>query len=201
VVSRVECSEAAAQTVDVLTRLVTALGARMRVTILAHGEDLDRLLDARHAGLVECITRMLTELGWEVVPEATFSIYGERGSIDLLAYHPETGALLVIEVKSAVPDVQATLAGIDRKSRLAGRIARERGWTVRTVSRWLVLPDDRTARRRVEAHAATFGAALPARTRELRGWARNPSGVIAGVLFVQEDAGRQPRQRVRSARS
>jgi hypothetical protein len=100
------------------------------------------------------------------------------------------GALLVIEVKSTVPDVQGTLSGIDRTSRLAWRIATERGWKVRSVSRWLVLPDDRTSRRRVSTHGATFETALPARTLDLRRWAHQPAGAIAGILFVPEGSSR-----------
>jgi transcriptional regulator with XRE-family HTH domain len=199
VVSRVERGEAEQQTVDTLLRLITPLGARLRVSILAHGEDLDRLLDGGHAAIVERVAAMLRRLGWEVVPEATFNVYGERGSIDLLAFHPATGALLVIEVKSVVPDVQATLAGIDRKARLAQRVTiiRERGWKVRSVSRWLVLPDDRTARRRIESHATTFRAALPAGTVELRRWARQPAGAIAGILFVPDMPTANGRHRIR----
>ena len=48
----------------------------------------------------------------------------------------------------------------DRKARLASGIAlTERGWEASTVSRLLVLPDQRTARRRVTQHAATFETA------------------------------------------
>ena len=149
-------------------RVAAELGARIRVQLLAHGEDLDRLLDADHAEIVERVNALLRGHGWEVVPEATFSIFGERGSIDILAFHPPTGSLLVIEVKSAIPDVQATLSGIDRKARLATKVAHHRGWRVRSVSRWLVVPDTTTTRRRVELHAATFAAALPSRTVALR---------------------------------
>jgi transcriptional regulator with XRE-family HTH domain len=34
--------------------------------------------------------------GWQAFPEVTFAIAGERGSIDVLAFHPATGALLVV---------------------------------------------------------------------------------------------------------
>ena len=114
----------------------------------------------------------------EVIPEATFNVYGERGSIDILAFHPATGALLVIEVKSAVPDVQATLAGIDRKARLATKIAAERGWRVRSVSRWLMVPDTTTTRRRVEQHRSkpAFDAVMPGRTVAMRQWGCRPGG-------------------------
>ena len=50
--------------------------------------------------------------GWEVHPEATFNVFGERGSIDILAFHPRYGALLIVEVKSAVPDMQSMLADL-----------------------------------------------------------------------------------------
>ena len=125
-ISRIELGEGAGFTGAALVRVVAALGARVRLSVLAHGEDLDRLLDAGHASIVERVAALLRSLGWEVAPEATFSVYGERGSIDLLAFHPGTGSLLVIEVKSTIPDVQATLAGIDRKARLAASVARER---------------------------------------------------------------------------
>ena len=39
--------------------------------------------------------------------EVSFSVYGERGSIDILAFHASTGSLLVIEIKSVVPDMQS----------------------------------------------------------------------------------------------
>ncbi len=114
---------------------------------------------------------------WQVATEVSFNLRGERGSIDILAFHPATGSLLVIEVKSVVPDMQAMLAGVDRKGRLARDIARERGWQVTSVTRLLVLPDDRTARRRVERHAATFRTALPARTADVRRWIQRPSRI------------------------
>lgn len=72
--------------------------------------------------------------------EVSFDIRGQRGSIDILAFHPATGTLLVIEVKSVVPDMQAMLHGVDRKARLAPEIARGRGWRVERVARVLVLP-------------------------------------------------------------
>jgi hypothetical protein len=130
------------------------------------------------------VTLLLRRRGWEVAPETTFSFYGERGSIDVLAFHPPTGSLLVIEVKSSIHDVQGTLAGIDRKARNALRVARERGWRVKTVSRWLVASGDSTTRRRVASHEATFRAMLPQGGDELRRWVTAPRGSTSGILFV-----------------
>lgn len=183
-VSRCERGDAEALTCRTLVKIADALGARTIVAIHWHGEELDRLLDAAHAGLVEVVVRLLRTSGWEVVPELTFSVYGERGSIDVLAFHPRTGALLVVEVKSALPDMQRMLSTLDRKVRLAPGLAEQRGWAVRSVSRLLVLPDDRTARRRLTEHQATIDEVMPLRTVGVRHWLVNPAVAIGGVLFL-----------------
>ena len=184
-VSRIERAGADRLSLRTLTRVTDALGARIRRTDPVAGQgQLDRLLDRDHARLVEWVVRRLSAAGWEVAPEATFMVRGERGSIDVFAWHPATGHLLVVEVKSVVPDVQATLSGVDRKARVAVAVARQRGWPEGPVSRILVLPDDRTARRRVARFEATFAKAFPARTVELRRWLADPDRPVAGVLFV-----------------
>ena len=202
-VSNIERGAGDRFTVRTLTRVAATLGARVSLRILSQGEDIDRLLDAGHAAIVERVAQLLRERGWEVVPEATFSVFGERGAIDILAFHPATGALLVVEVKSVVPDVQATLAGIDRKARLAAKLAADRGWRVTSVSRWLVLPGDATSRRRIDAHGETFRAALPGRTIEMRRWAEHPRGAVAGILFASPITQTHGRERIapRNARN
>jgi transcriptional regulator with XRE-family HTH domain len=196
VVARIERGRADRVTVRTLVSVVTALGATLNVRLLWQGEALDRLLDAGHAELVERAIAILASPDWEIATEVSFNVRGERGSIDILAFHRASGALLVIEVKSAVPDMQAMLFGLDRKGRIASDLARERGWAVTSVSRLLVLPDDRTARRRVAAHAATFRVALPARTVEVKRWLKAPIGPMAGILFVQDVLQATARHRV-----
>lgn len=185
---RCEVGDADTLTLRTITRVVNALGATASFRAYWRGENLDRLLDEEHARLVERIVQVLVENGWVVAPEVTFSIYGERGSIDVLAYHPGQRAVLVVEVKSVVPDMQAMLSGIDRKARLAPAIARERGWAVGHVSRLLVLPEGSTARRRLGEHAATIGQALPLRTTAMRDWLADPSGAVGGVMFLSDSA-------------
>lgn len=183
-VSRAERGESHRLTVRTLQRIAEALGARATLRLYWHGEELDRLLDAAHAGMVDQVIALLRSRGWEVVPELTFNVYGERGSIDVFAFHPGHGALLVVEVKSVMPDMQAMLSAMDRKVRLAPGLAKDRGWRVRTVSRLLVLPDDRTARRRIGRHATTVDQLMPMRTRAVNRWLRRPDGAMGGVLFL-----------------
>ncbi len=179
--------------------MATALGASLNVRLAWQGEALDRLLDAGHAEIVERVLAILRIPGWELATEVSFNVRGERGSIDILAFHSATGSLLVIEVKSVVPDMQAMLYGLDRKERLSGEIARERGWRVTSVSRLLVLPDDRTARRRVANHEATFRVALPGRTAAVKRWLRAPIGRLAGILFLPDVHQASARHRVGTA--
>lgn len=199
--SRIERGNAHRVPIRTLERILEALGGRLYVRALWQGEELDRLLDRDHAQIVERLIALLTRHRWTSIPEATFQVGGERGSIDILAWHEATGTLLVIEVKSVVPDIQATVGGLDRKARVAPAMARGRGWVVKHVARLLVLPDDRTARRRIEAFKATFDRALPARTIVIKRWLARPAGHLAGVLFLSDLPATHTRRRVRPTRA
>lgn len=191
-----------------LRSTVSAAGGYLRLTISVPHGDLDRLLDADHALLQERWKRWLEAHAWEVLVEVTFNHYGERGSIDLLAFHPATGALLVIEIKSVIVDVQETLSSLDRKARIARAIAREHGWEVASVVPALLVREGSTARRRVGEHASLF-ARLALRGRAALGWLADPThsaltSAPTGILVFTKlsdarpgDARRAGRQRVR----
>jgi transcriptional regulator with XRE-family HTH domain len=184
-ISRIERGLGAGVAAGILARVAAALDARLDLALRWRGEALDRLLDSAHARLVEQVVAILSAAGWDVAVEVSFAIAGERGSIDLLALHRATGRLLVVEVKSVVPDIQAMLHALDRKVRLGPRIAADRGWGSRgAVGRLLVVADGTTARRRVAALGATFATVLPARGRAVRAWLRAPAGPMAGLLFL-----------------
>jgi transcriptional regulator with XRE-family HTH domain len=182
-----------------LERIAIAVGAAADLRLSFNGEALDRLLDAAHAGLVEIVAGLLRNWGWSVIAEATFSIRGERGSIDLLAWHPALRIVLVVEVKSVIPDVQATLAVFDRKVRLASEIAQQRrGWDAVVVASLLVVAEDRTSRRRVDAHSAIFSQAFPHRSGAVRRWlaAPDPAEPLHGLWFLPRPQHVTPRHRV-----
>ena len=202
VIVRIERGGAANVTVETLERIAAPLGARVLCRLSWNGEGLDRLLDSRHAAIVEQIVRILGGAGWLIATEVSFNHFGERGSIDILAFHPATRLLLVIEVKSVVPDVQASLVTLDRKERLALQIARERGWSAVGVSRLLVIREDRTARRRIADHAATFANAFPDRARTIRAWLVRPdrSRPLRGLWFLSIESQADATQRVRKPR-
>jgi hypothetical protein len=150
------------------------------------GADEDRILDRRHADLLGVCSAWLKSLGWQIRAEVSYSEYGERGSIDLLAWDESTRSVLVIEVKTELASIESTLRKLDEKARLGPTIAGRLGWPPVTVSRLLVLPNDRTQRRRVAAHAAVLGDAYPTRGRVVQAWCRAPSGPISGLIYVTE---------------
>jgi transcriptional regulator with XRE-family HTH domain len=197
VISRIERGLLEAVTLGALVRTATALGATVDIRLHWRGEQLDRLLDEAHARLVDAVVLLLRASGWDVAVEVSFSEWGERGSIDVFAYHRLTGIVLVVEVKSLLPDSQATIHGLDRKSRLATKLARDRGWKCRGVARLLVIGASDTSRRRVFRLRATYDVAFPMRGLELRRWLREPRQPMSGLLFVSY--GRQESANVRAA--
>src|SRR5258705_3039397 len=167
-----------------LERAAGALRATIDLRLRRNGEQRDRLLDEAHARLVELVVSALREASWEVAVEVSFAIWGERGSIDVFAFHAPTGIVLVVEVKSVVPDSQQTLHTLDRKSRLAAELATGRGWKWRGVARLLVVGDSATSRRRIARLSTTYATAFPVRGREVRRWLNDPRVPMSGLLFV-----------------
>jgi transcriptional regulator with XRE-family HTH domain len=158
---------------------------------------LDRLLDERHALLVGEIGGQVQALGWEVATEVTFSHFGERGSVDLLAIHRASGTALVIEAKTQLVSIEQMLRRLDVKARLSRGLVRDRfGVGPSDVGRLVVILESSTARRRVEREAAVLGLALPQRTAEVRRWLQRPAGAIAGLWFLPLTHGGGSRQRV-----
>ena len=139
-----------------------ALDASLDIRLRWNGEGLDRLLDEAHADWSRSLVKRLRADGWVTEVEVSFSIRGERGSIDVLGYHEATGIVLVSEVKSVVPGLagdtlragsQDSAGARDRATSAAGRAA--------AVARLLVVGDSTTTRRRIDALDATYRAAFP----------------------------------------
>jgi transcriptional regulator with XRE-family HTH domain len=191
-----------------LERTANALGARLDILVRWNGEALDRLIDEAHATLVDACVTLLRGFGWEVAPEVSFNVWGERGSIDILAFHRPSAVVLVVEVKSTVPDLQSMLSILDRKVRIAKTIAAARNWKPDGVAEILVVGDTRTNHRRIARYDATLSAVLPARGAAVRAWLAHPKlPPIAGLTYMPIDVHRDGRralprrERVREPRS
>jgi transcriptional regulator with XRE-family HTH domain len=79
-ISRIECGAIDGVSQGLLKSAFEAVGARCVVTASWRGGDLDRLVDERHALLSGLVVDARRRAGWSVLPEVSFSYYGERGS-------------------------------------------------------------------------------------------------------------------------
>jgi transcriptional regulator with XRE-family HTH domain len=141
-----------------LRRHAGALGLRLDLRLTGRGGELERLADDEHAAIVEVVAQLLRGLGHEVVPEATYNEWGERGRFDLLAYLAESATLDVVEVKGELTDIQEMLGALNAKERLAPGVARRRGWPVRRVRVLLAVAATSRNRHTVAAHPSLFAA-------------------------------------------
>ncbi|MEA2546356.1 MAG: hypothetical protein QOI09_1629, partial [Chloroflexota bacterium] len=171
--------------IDDLQSIAIALDATLDVSIRWHGGDLGRLVNARHAALHEALALRFVALPqWRFEPEVSFSVYGERGVVDGLAWHPGTRSLLVIELKTEFVDINELMGGVDRKRRLAPVIASERGWRPATVSSWVAVADGRTNRRALARHETTLRAKFRSDGHGIAAWLREPSGSLDALGFL-----------------
>jgi transcriptional regulator with XRE-family HTH domain len=170
--------------IGTVRRIAAALDVRILILPRWRGGDLERIVHAGHEALREEIARYLLGVsGWIQAPEVSFSVFGERGVIDILAYHAATRSLLVIELKTEVASIEDLLVTMDRRSRLAMGIARDRDWNPLSTSAWVVIAESDANRRRVRAHSTTLRSAFPGQGRAIRSWLRRPQGRISALSF------------------
>ena len=188
VYSRAERGQIAGLKVSTVAAIASALEADLVLDLRYRAGRIDRLIDRAHAALVEHVLRHLRSAGWEVVVEFSFNVFGERGSVDVLAWHAPTRTLLIVEVKSRMTDLQDMLLSLGRKLRLVpDEVRRQIGWDPVAVGRIIVTPGTTETRAVLERHRSTFDASLPARAMEIRRWLRSPNGPISGVWLVSWD--------------
>jgi len=187
-----------------LRAIAAALGAEALVVVRYRGAELDRLLDAGHARLQDRWKRRLESYGWTVWVEVSFNHYGDRGRVDLFAWHVGAGLVLIVEVKTVVADLQSLIGSLDVKVRVAPHILPQLGIRAGvSVVPALAVADTSTNRRRIRAHESLF-ARYALRGSAALAWLRAPRPTGAAVLLftsLPKVAGndlRQPgRQRVR----
>jgi len=187
VVSIIERGRTERLSIGTLEAVLAVLGARLESKLLWQGTELDRLIDAGHAALAASVKERLERWSWHVRVEVSYSHYGERGRIDLLAWHPVAHVLLVVEIKTDLVDVQALLGSMDVKVRLAPRLAERFGWPVSRVVPAIVFIEDRTTRRRLDRLSSLFDR-YSLRGQAAIGWARRPAAAAAhpsGVMWFR----------------
>jgi transcriptional regulator with XRE-family HTH domain len=126
-------------TFDTVDRVSQALGLQLLLDIrppifIASRPTSDRV----HARCSAYVERRFRAAGWLTSREVAMVDGRYRGWIDLLAFDPTRGSLLIIEIKTKLEDIGALERQLGWYERSAPDLARERGWSVRST-RSLVL--------------------------------------------------------------
>ena len=203
-VSRLECGHLDSFGVRTVRAIAAAVGVDLPFAARGRGVQLDQLVDEEHSAMVDSVVATLTIAGWETMVEFSFNDFGDRGSVDVLAWHARRRALLVIEVKSRLANLQETCRALDTKARVVPRLASlARGWRPVVVGVVLVMQESSRERAAVARRAAIFASGFPARTVEIRVWLRDPHVPLRGLWFLRNATtscvtrGRSPGTRVR----
>jgi transcriptional regulator with XRE-family HTH domain len=175
-VSRVEQGHLDGLPIDRLRALAGVLEIRLELVASWRGADGARILNERHSRMHDLVAaRLAAAPGWEYATEVTFSEFGERGTIDILAWHAASRTLLVIELKTELPDPAGLVAQVDRYRRLARTVARARGWDPLVVAAWVLVAESDLNRDQLARHRVMLRNAFPLDGRFLRRRLRDPA--------------------------
>ena len=144
------------------------MGARLAIAVDApYLGDRPLQRDAAHAHCVGHVGRRLAAAGWLVAREVEVGTDRSRGWIDVLAFHPPTGLVLVIEVKTELRDlgqIERTLGWYEREAWAA---ARRQGWRPRRVHGALLLLATEMNEDRVRSNRDVLATGFPFRAAAL----------------------------------
>jgi len=166
-------------------RLLQAMGARLIVSVdKPFVGDRARQHEPAHARCSAHVASRLRQAGWEVATEVEVGGDRSRGWIDVLAWHPITRWLLVIEIKTEVHDLGAIERALGWYEREAWAAARRRDWHPRRAAGCLLLLATDVNDVRARANRAPLAEGFPRRATELR-------CLVAGEISVDEASGLQ----------
>lgn len=126
-----------------------------------------RVRDAVHARCSAYAGRRIISHGWELAREIEIIHGRSHGWIDLLAFDPRTGTVLVIEIKTRLDDLGAVERQLGWYERAAWDRARDLGWAPRGVHSWLLVLASDEVERVLLGNRPYLQAAYPARAREM----------------------------------
>ncbi len=167
-ISAIEHARVPGLTMARAEQVLGALGATLVISVDAPFlGDRDRQRDPAHARCSAYVTARLRRAGWEVAAEVEVGGDRSRGWIDVLAFHPSTRQLLVIEIKTEIRDlgaIERTLGWYERESQWS---ARRLGWQASTPTGCLILLATEANDLRVRANLRSFAGGFPLRSRDL----------------------------------
>lgn len=149
-------------------RTLEALGARVLLAVDAPFlADREHQRDAAHARCVAYTAGRLERAGWDVATEVAIGRDRPRGWIDVMGHHPQTGLVLVVEIKTELHDLGAVDRQLQRYEGAAWGAARERGWRPRAVAGALLALATDAVDERARANRELLRRSFPGRAVDL----------------------------------
>jgi transcriptional regulator with XRE-family HTH domain len=150
-------------TLDTAGRLLDALGVTAELSIGRPFVARSRQVDAGHARCVAYVQRRLERAGWLVRREVEVVHGRSHGWIDILAFNPETGVLLVVEVKTEIHDVGRVERTLAWYGRSAWAAARRVGWRPSAVRTALLVLATEANEERIRSNREVLAQSFPTR--------------------------------------
>lgn len=152
---------------DLVVRVADRLGIELDFAArppLVTARPQHDLVHARCSGYVD---RRLRRAGWSIRREVEVVHGRSHGWIDLLAFDPRTGVLLIIEIKTRIDDVGAIERQMARYERSALGLARDMGWRASQVASWLIALASDEVDAAIRTNSDALRAAFPVRAADM----------------------------------
>jgi transcriptional regulator with XRE-family HTH domain len=175
-ICRLESDGTASIGLDVVERILEALGLRVSLSVNGrHLDDRRRQRDGVHARVNGFVARRLERWSWLTATEVRLGGDVPRGWIDLLAYREADRSLLIEETKTDLPDMGALQRSLGFYEREAWDAAQRLGWRPIRLSVLVVTLDSATVARRLADNRDLVGLAFPTRIADVVAWLEDPS--------------------------
>lgn len=144
--------------------------------VIGEGRQHD-LVHARCSGQID---RRLRTAGWLTARESEIVHGRSHGWIDLLAFDPTTGTLLVIEIKTRLDDIGAVERQLGWYQRSALEVAKRLGWRPRRVVGWLLVLASDEVEGVLRANEDLLSRAFPVRARSMSALVAHSDEPVSG---------------------
>lgn len=194
-VSAIESGRIANVTVGTLAALLAAMGSELVIdAIRPFLADRERQRDPAHVLCINQVVRRLQRAGWATATEVEVGGDRSRGWVDVLAWNPVTGVVLVIEIKTEIHDLGAIERSLGWYERESWAAARRLGWQPRRVVGVLILLATEANDTRLRDNREAIARGFPIRAASLAdivAGTRAPTDRSRAVAMVDPRSKRQ----------
>jgi transcriptional regulator with XRE-family HTH domain len=175
-VSRFESGDIDRVSLGEAGRMLDVLGVRADLALAKpHIVSAPLQRDAAHARCVAYSAGRLRAMGWDVRLEVEIHGAQSHGWIDVLAYHRESRAAFVGEVKTELIDIGAVQRQLGWYARSVRDVGRSFGWRIDGLTSGLLVLATQANEERLAQNRALVREAFPTRASQLLDWLEVPT--------------------------